>query len=200
MKVFTIPVGLLATNCYLVVVEAKQKLYIIDPGAEASEIINAARSFNFEHVDILLTHAHVDHISAVAEVASALHPDGIFLASADHELYHSPDNALPPYLMAAANLPEVANFVPNDDFTLIPLPGHTPGGSGFLFHEFPALFAGDTIFAGSIGRTDFPGGDYDTIIKSIRNRILTLPDDLTIYSGHGPATTVGNERLTNPYI
>ena len=83
---------------------------------------------------------------------------------------------------------------------MIPLPGHTPGGSGFLFRESPALFAGDTIFAGSIGRTDFPGGDFGTIIDSIRNGVLTLPDELTIYPGHGPATTVGAERRSNPYI
>ncbi len=200
MKIVTIPVGLLDTNCYLVYVEASRRLYVIDPGADAPEIVRAARRFDFRRASILLTHAHVDHISAVAEVAAALQVDGVFLAEEDHELYRSPDNALLPYLEAARNLPEAAVFAPNDDFTVIPLPGHTPGGSGFLFRESPALFAGDTIFAGSIGRTDFPGGDFGTIIDSIRNCILTLPDELTIYPGHGSQTTVGAERRSNPYI
>ena len=179
MKIVTIPVGLLDTNCYLVYVEASRRLYVIDPGADAPEIVRAARRFDFRRASILLTHAHVDHISAVAEVAAALQVDGVFLAEEDHELYRSPDNALLPYLEAARN---------------------TPGGSGFLFRESPALFAGDTIFAGSIGRTDFPGGDFGTIIDSIRNGILTLPDELTIYPGHGSQTTVGAERRSNPYI
>ena len=200
MKIVTIPVGLLDTNCYLVYVESSRRLYVIDPGADAPEIIRAARRFDFRRADILLTHAHVDHISAVAEVAAALQAGGVFLAAGDHQRYRSPENALLPYLEAAGNLPEVAGFEPNDDFTVIPLPGHTPGGSGFLFRESPALFAGDTIFAGSIGRTDFPGGDFGTIIDSIRNGILTLPDELTIYPGHGSQTTVGAERRSNPYI
>ena len=191
MKIVTIPVGLLDTNCYLVYVEASRRLYVIDPGANAPEIVRAARRFDFRRASILLTHAHV---------AAALQVDGVFLAEEDHELYRSPDNVLLPYLEAARNLPEAAVFAPNDDFTVIPLPGHTPGGSGFLFRESPALFAGDTIFAGSIGRTDFPGGDFGTIIDSIRNGILTLPDELTIYPGHGSQTTVGAERRSNPYI
>ena len=84
---------------------------------------------------------------------------------------------------------------------VIPLPGHTPGGSGFLFRgDPPALFAGDTIFAGSVGRTDLPGGDTATLLDSIRTQLLTLPDEVELYPGHGPATTVGRERKNNPYI
>ena len=149
---------------------------------------------------ILCSHAHVDHISAAGEVAKALGIDCVRLAAADHPLYASPENALPPWLPAAKNLPPAKEFTPNDDFTVIPLPGHTPGGSGLLFTAGNALFVGDTLFAGSIGRTDLPGGDYATLMESIRSRLLTLPDDLNAYPGHGPATTIGRERASNPYL
>ncbi len=200
MKIATIPVGLLETNCYLVFVEGSRTLYVIDPGADAGEILRQVRQFDFDRAAILLTHAHVDHIAAAGEVADGLGVDRVFLAPADHAFYRSPENALPPYIDAAENLPEPADFEPNDDFSVIALPGHTPGGSGFLFRETPALFAGDTIFAGSVGRTDLPGGDPDALLHSIRTGIYPLPDDLVIHPGHGPVTTVGHERHTNPYI
>ena len=101
---------------------------------------------------------------------------------------------------AAKNLPPAKEFAPNDDFTVIPLPGHTPGGSGLLFPTGNALFIGDTLFAGSVGRTDLPGGDYHSLMESIHSRLLTLPDDLNVYPGHGPATTIGRERAANPYL
>lgn len=200
MNIRTLPVGLFETNCYLVHLEEKRQLYVIDPGGDAPEIIDMARSFAFDRAEILLSHAHVDHISAAGEVAGALGIDFVRLAAADHLFYASPDNALPPWLPAAKNLPPAKEFAPNDDFTVIPLPGHTPGGSGLLFREAGVLFVGDTLFAGSIGRTDLPGGDYHSLMESIHSRLLTLPDDLNVYPGHGPATTIGRERASNPYL
>ncbi len=202
MEIETLPVGLLETNCYLVRLPEKRRLYVIDPGGDAEEILRAAGRLEFDSSAILLTHAHVDHISAAGRVAEALSPDYIFLPVPDHEFYRSPENALPPYVPAAENLPEVTGSAIGSDFTVLPLPGHTPGGCGFYFRDppEPALFVGDTIFAGSIGRTDFPGGDHDTLLRSIRRQLLTLPDDLVLYPGHGPATTVGRERRLNPYI
>lgn len=200
MNIKILPVGLLETNCYLVHLPEKRQLYVIDPGGDAGEIVDAASSFAFDRAEILLTHAHVDHIAAAGEVAKALKLDHVRLAQADHAFYASPENALPPWIPAAENLPAALEFAPNEDFTVIPLPGHTPGGSGLLFPEGNALFVGDTLFAGSIGRTDLPGGDYATLMESIRSRLLTLPDDLNAYPGHGPATTIGRERATNPYL
>ena len=197
MNIKTLPVGLFETNCHLVHLAEKRLLYVIDPGGDAPEIVDIARSFAFDRAEILLTHAHVDHISAAGEVAAALGIDFVRLAPADHLFYASPENALPPWLPAAKNLPPAKEFTPNDDFTVIPLPGHTPG---LLFTAGNALFVGDTLFAGSIGRTDLPGGDYATLMESIRSRLLTLPDDLNVYPGHGPATTLGRERASNPYL
>ncbi len=206
MEIKVLPVGLLETNCYLVHIPERRRVYVIDPGGDAAEILRAVRSFSFDSAAILLTHAHVDHISAAGEVAEKLRTDYVFLPEPDHELYRSPENMLPPYLPCAGNLPPATGRVPAADavdFTVVALPGHTPGGCGFYFpgaSPGPAFFVGDTIFAGSIGRTDFPGGDYETLQHSIRHGILTLPDEIVLYPGHGPATTVGRERRQNPYL
>ena len=206
MKIVTMPVGMLETNCYLVYREKTNHLYVIDPGGDAPEIIDAAEAFHFSAATILLTHGHFDHIGAAGEVSRRLGASSVYLAQPDHALYRSEENAYMPYIPPCRDLPDVtAQIDPKGDFQILPLPGHTPGGSGFLFkrenaEEEDALFAGDTIFAGSIGRTDFPGGNFDILMESIRTQILVLPDDLKIYSGHGPVTTVGRERRGNPYI
>ena len=117
-------------------------------------------------------------------------------------MYQSPANALPPWFPAAEDLPEVTGFDPVTNCRIIDLPGHTPGGSGFLFDDGrnKFLLVGDTLFCGSIGRTDLPGGDYATLIASITENLLNLPEDLTVYPGHGGETTIGFEKKHNPYI
>lgn len=198
----TFPVGSIATNCSLVYIDDEKLLLVIDPGADAAEIIAAAKSFPFETARILLTHAHVDHISACGEVAQALNVAKVEVAPADAEMYASPENCLFPYFPPAKDLPPAADFAPLPCGKVLNLPGHTMGGSGFLFDDGKKqiLIAGDTIFCGSIGRTDLPGGDYETLINSIKNEILTLPDEVEIISGHGGSTTVGFERKNNPYL
>ena len=198
----TFPVGSIATNCSLVYFENEKLLLIIDPGADAAEIIAAAGSFPFEKARILLTHAHVDHISACGEVAKALNVEKVEISPADAAMYASPENCFFPYFPPAKDLPPATDFAPLPCGKVLDLPGHTPGGSGFLLNDGQksVLIAGDTIFCGSIGRTDLPGGDYDTLSASIKNEILPLPDDLEIISGHGGSTTVGFERKHNPYL
>ncbi len=201
MKTVTLTVGAFDTNCYLVFDEKRRVLYVIDPGADAPEIIRTARRFDFERAEVLLTHSHFDHIGALKEVVAGLGATRVFLAKPDLFVYQSRLNSFEPYFPLQEDLPRTSDAqLPDDPFRVLPLPGHTPGGSGFLFDELPALFAGDTIFAGSVGRTDLPGGDTRTLLNSIRGQILPLPDDLKIYSGHGPATTVGRERSSNPYL
>ncbi|MBO5821698.1 MAG: MBL fold metallo-hydrolase, partial [Lentisphaeria bacterium] len=159
----TFPVGSIATNCSLVFFDDEKLLLVIDPGADAAEIIAAAKSFPFKKARILLTHAHVDHISACGEVAKALNVEKVEVAPADAEMYASPENCFFPYFPAAKDLPPATGFAPLPYGKVLALPGHTMGGSGFLFDngKKQILIAGDTIFCGSIGRTDLPGGDYE---------------------------------------
>jgi glyoxylase-like metal-dependent hydrolase (beta-lactamase superfamily II) len=199
-KIILESVGMIETNCYLVQIDESRKLYIIDPGAEPDMIIKAASKLSFYEAIILLTHAHVDHIGAIRGVVDALGVKTVYLHPNDLRLYNSPDNHLMPFIPKAKDLPIPAHSIPETDFTILETPGHTLGGVCFYFKQIPALFAGDTLFSGSIGRTDLPGGSMETILDSIRNKILVLPDSLNISCGHGPSTTVGNERMNNPYL
>lgn len=199
LKIETLAVGPLEENCYLVWNPDTAHLYIVDPGDEADRIVEAARRYPYRQATILLTHAHIDHIAAVGAVSRALEAP-VLLRAADLPLYRSPANAIPPWLPAAADLPDTAAPVDTAEYKVLELPGHTPGGAGYYFPEGPALFAGDTIFHRSVGRTDLPGGDWEALQNSIRTRIFTLPEALPIHCGHGPVTTVGDERRLNPYL
>lgn len=192
------PVGLLGVNCYLI--PAGQTLYIIDPGADAEIIVRRARQFDYPEKVILLTHAHIDHIGAVGAVSRALSIRTVYLHKKDVDLYFSPANALPPWLPPAEDLPQPDSGFVSEDFEIIETPGHTPGGVCFYFRDRPVLFGGDTLFAGSVGRTDLPGGDHSRLIESIRGKLLALPDELPVYPGHGKQTTIGHEKAANPYL
>ncbi len=202
MNLEKLVLGAFGTNCFLVFMPESRELFIIDPAAEAETIISAAKKYDFKSARILLTHAHIDHISAAGKVAQALNISCVEAGKGDFDMYSSDANALPPYFEAADDLPPVKEFSPVANCRILELPGHTRGGSGFLFDDGKEKFliAGDTIFCGSIGRTDLYGGDYATLINSIRQNILTLPDDLTIYPGHGEETSVGFEKKHNPYL
>ncbi|MBE6369540.1 MAG: MBL fold metallo-hydrolase [Lentisphaerae bacterium] len=195
-----IPVGALAVNCYLVYEEKEKLLLIIDPGDDADLIISAAADYPFEQCAILLTHAHVDHIGAVPEVKSRLNAVSVFLDSGDKELYHSPDNHILPYLPPVDGLPPTTAEWNYSSVKLLHTPGHSPGGSCFYFPERNILISGDTLFAGSVGRTDLPGGSFAELEKSIRQKLLTLPDNTVVYPGHGPRTTIALEKTSNPYL
>ncbi len=193
-------VGLLETNSYLVRPEDSGILYIIDPGGAPEQIANAADALECEKRVILLTHAHVDHISGIPLLMERLKISGVYLPPEDQFLYRSPENAIPPYIPAAENLPGTQWPPAFPELECLPCPGHTPGGVSYLFQSMNAVFTGDTLFRFSVGRTDLPGGDSDALMTSIRENLLALPDSLTVYPGHGPATTIGEERLQNPYL
>lgn len=197
-----ITVGMLDVNCFLVPGSESGKLYIIDPGAEAPKIMAEVKKFEYTEVEILLTHAHVDHIGAIADLVLDLGIKNVRLHSADNVLYFSPENHLLPYVPPVKGLPQPCNDVDagNGDYEVIHTPGHTPGGVCYHFRNFPVLFTGDTIFAGSIGRTDFPGGNLDLLLSSIQEKVMILPDDLVLLPGHGPETTVGTEKKHNPFL
>ena len=194
-------VGRLEVNCYLVTPPGSNFLYIIDPGSDAEEIISAVSKLKYVEAVVLFTHAHVDHISAAGAVVKALGVKKVYLHDADSGLYRSPNNNLMPYVATAEDLP-VATWPPADtgDFTWIHTPGHTKGGVCYNFHQLNALFSGDTIFRGSIGRTDFPGGSHEELVSSIKEIIFKLPDSLELFPGHGSSTSVGLEKSMNPYV
>jgi glyoxylase-like metal-dependent hydrolase (beta-lactamase superfamily II) len=206
MIVRTLVVGPIQTNCYVAACEATRRAVVIDPGWSASTILDAVASLQATVDRILLTHAHFDHIGAVADLVDvthapvALHPLDLPLLRADGGARQwgipmrpapEPDVALTHgQLLTVGDLRFEARFAP----------GHTPGHVVFYVENEKTVFAGDVLFQGSIGRTDLPGGDFDTLIASIRSQLLTLPDDVQVLPGHGPPTTIGEERSGNPFL
>ena len=202
VSVVPCPVGVLQTTCYLVWDPATARGVCIDPGDEPQVLMGAIRKAGFEPTGILLTHAHFDHIRAVGPLAR--HFDiGVALHAGDHGLYASPDNAFPPWIPAAEDLPEPGDqFTALTDlpFTVFHTPGHSPGSVCLYLPQDDVLFSGDTLFQGAVGRTDFPGGNMDELVRSISTQLYTLPDTIRVYPGHGEETTLGVEKLTNPFV
>jgi hydroxyacylglutathione hydrolase len=205
-------VGPFFKNGYVVGCERTKQAIYIDPGDEVEQMLAfiAGRELIVTH--ILLTHAHVDHVSGVAEAKRALGAP-IYLHHDDQFIY---DNAVRSGMMFGLTVeqpPPVDRYYEDDSLIVFGdyevrvahTPGHCPGGVCLVLSKTgepgtPHLFVGDTLFAGSIGRTDLPGGDYDTLLEAITGVLFTFPDDAIVYSGHGPETTIGREKATNPFV
>ena len=205
LEVVSLTNGQFAENCYLVADRRTREAVIIDPGEDAAMFLAelAARAWTLG--SIWLTHAHIDHIMGVGAVKAATGAP-IYLHPNDRPIY----DALPQYgawvgvrleappapdrHLEAGQVLRVGGF----DFTVRFTPGHSPGSVSFLGQEM--IFGGDVLFNGSVGRTDLPGGDAATLMTSIQSEFLSLPDSTVVHSGHGPDTTVGIERLTNPFL
>lgn len=217
MLIAGFPAGAFAANCYLVAPEAGAECLIIDPGQDAEAgIEEIVERYRLRPAAVLLTHGHIDHVWSVAPVCGArnipacIHP-------ADRALLSDPARGFP--LQAGQQLLRGLTFSEPDDVVELTggmtldlagvqlvadhAPGHTPGSLTFRLPggEDPGtLFSGDLLFAGSIGRTDLPGGDYATILESLARVCLPLPDETVVLSGHGPQTTIGAERSSNPWL
>ncbi len=206
MIVATVTGGPAQTNCYLVAADGSTEAAVIDPGWNAAAILAKARSLDLTIKSILITHGHFDHIGAVTDLREATHAPVAMHPLDDDWLASNGGADLFGLKIRSVTAPDV-NLTPGQIIEIGALkfetrftPGHTRGHVVFVEHAQQAVFAGDVLFAGSIGRTDLPGGDYDTLIASIRAQLLSLPDEFKVYAGHGPPTTIGAERQFNPYL
>jgi len=205
VKIVQIPNGQFVENCYLVIDEGSRECVVIDPGEEAGLILRRITEAGVRPVAIWVTHAHLDHVMGVPRL-SREPGAAIYLHPADRELYdHGIQQGLAFGIRVESLPPPDREFVPGETvrvgtvgFTVRHAPGHSPGSVCLVGDG--VVFTGDVLFAGSIGRTDLPGADFDTLIRSIERELLVLPDSTMVYSGHGPETTVGRERGTNPFL
>jgi len=198
-------------NGFVVGCERTHEGVIVDPGDEVDELLGAVRDRDLEIRYILLTHAHVDHITGVGRAKRALGVP-ICLHKADNFLYEGVVEQAASFGLKAVRQPPVDHFYSPDEVFVLGeyeisvhhTPGHCPGGvclaAGLAGQRKVDLFVGDTLFAGSIGRTDFMGADHVTLLRSIRQVLFAFGDDARVYPGHGPATTIGHERRSNRFL
>jgi glyoxylase-like metal-dependent hydrolase (beta-lactamase superfamily II) len=198
-------------NGYVVACEASREAVLIDPGDEVDQLLDIVRGQSLGVQSILLTHAHVDHVTGVGEAKRALGAP-IYLHRADQFLYDAAPQQAAFLGLHCGDLPAIDHYYDTSDtltfgeyeVAVHHTPGHCPGGVCLAIARQRApkkdLFVGDTLFAGSIGRWDLPGGDERTLIRSITEVLFSFGDDAKVYSGHGPVTTIGHERRTNPFL
>jgi len=208
LSVITLVLGVVQTNTYLVADPSTREAVVIDPAWEGEKILAEANQRDWQIKSIWITHAHFDHIGGVVEIVEGCKPSPpVALHPADKWLWQTQGNAslfglkIKPGPVPSIDL-SVERFLwlGKTQFEVRHVPGHTPGHVVFYSAENCLAFCGDVIFQGSIGRTDLPGGDYDTLIQHIQDQILSMPNETRLLSGHGPETSVGFERANNPFL
>lgn len=207
MIVKALEVGPFASNCYIVGSSSTKQGIIIDPGAEANTIVSAVQQMSLSVSLIVVTHAHMDHVDALHAIKEKT--DAQFaLHEAEKELLSTaPMRMLTSLGLSPSKSPPQPDRLLKDGdridvdelhFEVLHTPGHSPGGICLLGHG--VVFSGDTLFNFGIGRTDFAGGSYEQLMNSIHQKLMVLPDETIVYPGHGPATTIGDERRGNPFL
>lgn len=215
MLIAGFPAGVFATNCYVVAPAAGEECVIIDPGQDAEPGIDELlREHRLKPVAVAITHGHIDHIWSVAPVCGARDVPA-YIHAGDREWLSDPAKGLPPGSAGQDLLGGLTFTEPDDvreltdggtlklagmDMVVDFAPGHSPGSVTFRLADERVMFSGDLLFAGSIGRTDLPGGDYPTILESLARVCLPLPDETAVLPGHGVRTTIGRERAGNPFL
>jgi hydroxyacylglutathione hydrolase len=205
VRVETFVVGPLQSNSYLVVDEGTRRAAVVDPGMESEPVLEAVRAQGLRLDCLIATHAHFDHVAgsglfkAATGAAIVMHPEDLPLLAIMPETarlfgFRAADPPRPDRLVREGDVVAVGEL----RLGVLETPGHTPGS--ISLRGDGAVFVGDTLFAGSVGRTDLAGGSQEDLLRSIRNKLLTLPDMTVVYSGHGPPTTIGSERRNNPFL
>jgi hydroxyacylglutathione hydrolase len=202
-----LPVGPLQCNCSIIGDEATREAMVIDPGDDIADILAIIQKNKLQVKQIVITHAHIDHVGGAAKLKAATGAP-VLLNQNDYALLKMLDAQADWVGMAPPGKVEIDASAEDSSVlragshaaNVIHTPGHTEGSICLYFPAEKRLIAGDTLFAGSIGRTDLPGGSFDKIIHSLHERVLALPDDTVVVPGHGPATTIGEERETNPFL
>jgi hydroxyacylglutathione hydrolase len=200
-------VGPFQENCYVLGDEASGVGAVVDPGDEASRIAMAVEQTGLEIGSIIVTHAHIDHVGAVATLVDEYSCPVLMHAEAEPMLEQVPTQAMMMGLRFS-KVPTVdhhigeGEMVEVGDLRLRPLytPGHAPGHLAFYIEEEGLVLSGDALFAGSVGRVDLPGGSMEVLMRSIEEKLMTLPDETRVCPGHGPQTQIGNERVSNPFL
>ena len=206
MKVEHSTVGPVETNCYLVTNTKTNELIVIDPGEEADMLISKIKASGAKPAAILLTHAHFDHITGAAAVAGEFGVK-IYLHEKDRDTLT--DTQMNASWMIGHPMTYTADIFVKDEQELeiagfkirvLFTPGHTPGGCCYYFPYEDVVFTGDSLFCGSIGRTDFKGGSMSDLVRSVKEKLMSLPDKTAVYPGHNESSTIENERMFNPYL
>lgn len=203
----SLTVGPFQENCYIVGDENSGEGILVDPGDEATRIALAVEQTHLDIGRIILTHTHIDHVGAVATLVDEYACPVFLHAEAEPMLQQVPTQAM---MMGVrfGKVPKVDGFIEDEEILEVGslrlrtlyTPGHAPGHLSFYEESARIVLSGDALFAGSVGRVDLPGGSMEVLMRSIEERLMTLPDETLVYPGHGPATTIGDERATNPFL
>jgi hydroxyacylglutathione hydrolase len=200
-------VGLLEVNCYILGDEETKEAVVIDPGGDEDEILDALNHNKFQLKLIVDTHGHFDHVDANQPLKDATGAR-IAIHEADAQMLAQPSAEAMFFTGNRVRLSQPDILLKEGDvltfgqyrLRVLHTPGHTPGGISLVLEDHTYVYVGDLLFAGSIGRTDFPGGSFEALINAVRTKIFPLGDNYTVYPGHGPVTTVGQERKYNPFF
>ncbi len=202
-----LPVGPLQCNCSVIGDEASREAMVIDPGDDIDDVLSIVRKHKLQVKQIVITHAHIDHVGGAMKLRAATGAP-ILLNQNDYALLKMLDVQAAWIGVEPPGRVDIDQSVGQSDTVragalvadVIHTPGHTEGSVCLYFPAEKKLIAGDTLFAGSIGRTDLPGGSFEKIIRSLHDKVLALPDETVVIPGHGPATTIGEERESNPFL
>ncbi|WP_283776615.1 MBL fold metallo-hydrolase [Stappia sp. WLB 29] len=208
IQIIVIPVTAFQQNCSVIFDRETKAGAVIDPGGEVDRILGALEEHGVKVEKIVLTHGHIDHVGGAAELAERLSVPVLGPHEADRPLLERVEQQAREFGVGDVRSVEPDTWLSEGDdltmagrsFQILHCPGHAPGHLVFFDPELRFAISGDVLFAGSVGRTDLPGGNHETLIASIRDKMLPLGDDVTFLPGHGPASTIGHERRTNPYL